>query len=164
MLINKQCKMSIVRSSKDYINRIAHYIPYRTRCLQNVKALLFTERTDDQKCPDNPFSSHHTAQNSEHNIRVQMKLMDDKSLFSMQTSNIRLVNPFTSKKATPEQTHDLLQFRSIGEKEFLLRVITFILNQPSVNTPNRKRRLSEKNLTNSEFHSSKVTKSLYCLL
>ena len=102
MLINKQCKMSIVGPSKDYINRIAHYIPYRTRCLQNVKAQLFTERTDDLKCPDNPFSSHHTDQNSEHNIRVQMKLMDDKSLISMQTSNIRLVDPFTSKKATPE--------------------------------------------------------------
>ena len=36
MKINKECKTSIVRPSRDYINRVAGYIPYRTSCLENL--------------------------------------------------------------------------------------------------------------------------------
>jgi len=45
MLINKHVKESIVRPSKDYINRITQYIPFRVKSVQNLKAQLFTDRT-----------------------------------------------------------------------------------------------------------------------
>ena len=36
MCINKDCKCCIVRPSKDFINRIANYIPYRAKSLKNL--------------------------------------------------------------------------------------------------------------------------------
>jgi len=41
MLINKDCKTSIVRPLPDYINRIARYIPYRTKSVKNLQQQLF---------------------------------------------------------------------------------------------------------------------------
>ena len=43
MLINKQTKQAIVRPSKDYIDRISRYIPYRMKSLSNLKQKLFPE-------------------------------------------------------------------------------------------------------------------------
>ena len=34
MLINRACKTSIVHPSKDYKNRVAGYLPYRTKCIR----------------------------------------------------------------------------------------------------------------------------------
>lgn len=56
-------------------------------------------------------------------------------------SNRGLINPFTQTQATAIQQHDLLNFRLIGEKEYLLRVASVILKQPSVHAPNKKKRL-----------------------
>ena len=44
MLINKSCKMSVVRPSRDYINRIVHYLPHRTTMLENIHKQLFSEK------------------------------------------------------------------------------------------------------------------------
>lgn len=44
MMVNKSCKMAIVRPSKDYINRVIHYLPNRTTMLENVSGQLFPER------------------------------------------------------------------------------------------------------------------------
>ena len=43
MLINRACKTSIVHPSKDYIIRISNYLPYRARCIQNIKKELQLE-------------------------------------------------------------------------------------------------------------------------
>ena len=59
----------------------------------------------------------------------------------MNGKNSELRNPYTHKEATPQQTNDLLTFRSIGEKEFLQMITSFILKQPSTLAPNRKRHL-----------------------
>jgi len=52
-----------------------------------------------------------------------------------------LLNPFTNKTATLQQSSDLLNFRFIGEQEFLKRVTSYILKEPSAQAPNRKRHL-----------------------
>ena len=40
MLINKECKGSLMKPSHDYINRIAHYISYRSKALMHLKIAL----------------------------------------------------------------------------------------------------------------------------
>ncbi len=40
MLINKSCKSAIVRPTPDYINRVVHYLPLRTRMLENLSYFL----------------------------------------------------------------------------------------------------------------------------
>lgn len=73
-------------------------------------------------------------------------------MFNNPGTNRGLINPFTKKEAIAGQCHDLLHFRSIGQQEFLLRIASVQLKQPSVNAPNRKRRLQT-------FTERKVTKS-----
>ena len=46
-----------------------------------------------------------------------------------------VVNTFVKLKATKEQEHDLQNFSSIGQAEFLLRTAFFILGQPSNKLP-----------------------------
>ena len=43
MLINKACKMSVVRPSPEHINTVAHYLPYRTKAIENLANYLFPE-------------------------------------------------------------------------------------------------------------------------
>ena len=43
MCINKSCKMAIVHPTQDYIHRVANYIPYRNKCLENLRDQLFPE-------------------------------------------------------------------------------------------------------------------------
>ena len=76
------------------------------------------------------------------------------SLLDKVNSNRSLVNVFVKKQATEEQAHDLLNFRAIGQKEFLLRTAYFTLKVPSVKAPNRRRRLqtfSEKKTINKKI-------------
>lgn len=75
------------------------------------------ERNKELYCPENPISSYHADQKSEHNIKVQIKVMDDKSLFTYKLVTRGLIHTFNNKKASREQNHDLLQLRaiSIGE-------------------------------------------------
>lgn len=151
MLINRSCKASIVRPNPDYINCIARYIPVRLKTLENLKKQLFPEdRPHSESSIVPPFSKARADYKHEENIQALSKLIHTKLVFKVPDSNHGLVNPFTDKTATPEQAHDLLKFRSIGQQEFLLRIQYYILKEPSVQAPNRKRRLqtfSEKRVT-----------------
>ncbi len=151
MGINRACKTAIVRPNPDYINRIAKYIPYRTKSLENLKYQLFPEdKLQGQSCIMSPFSTARCDYKREQNIQAQLEVITTKLLLAVTDSNRGLVNPFTGKTASPEQTHDLLNFRYIGQREFLLGVQFNILKTPSVQAPNRKKRLqtfSEKRCT-----------------
>ena len=43
MINNRACTTSIVHPSWDYIDRVAWYLPHRTRCMENLKDQLFPE-------------------------------------------------------------------------------------------------------------------------
>lgn len=81
-------------------------------------------------------------------------------LHTTYNSNRDLINPFTKKVASQAQINDLLNFHSIGTKEFLLRVLAVTLRQPA---PNRRRRLhtfTEKKSVSLELLNLKKTKNL----
>ena len=78
-------------------------------------------------------------------------------------NNRGLSNYFTGKEANPAQQNDLLNFRFIGQQEFLQRIASVILKQPSVCAPNRRRRLqtfSEKKITKSRVTQLEKDKKL----
>ena len=141
MLINRECKSSIVRPHPEYINRLARYIPSRTKALENLKQQLFPESKQQQPTIISPFSLNPNDRKCEFNIQAQVSAMKKHSLFSVDGRSSELRNPYTNKEATLQQENDLLNFRSIGEKEFLQRIKSFILKQPSTLAPNRKRHL-----------------------
>ena len=72
---------------------------------------------------------------------VQIEAIHSSGLLAITTENRGLINPFTQKYATPSPKHDLLNFRAIREREFLQRITSMILKQPSVNAPKQRHRL-----------------------
>ena len=140
MLINKACKTSIVHPNKDYITRISNYLPYRAKCLENLKQqiTLYDE-------PDTPqqglLSTKCTDKKSEANINIQMTEIRSKKLLEITESDRGLLNTFTNKTASQQQLHDLLNFREIGSAEFDKYVAYYVLKQASIFAPTRKKRL-----------------------
>ena len=151
MLINKACKMSIVRPSPDYVNRIARYLPYRTKALENLSTLLFPDEKNLHAKVSSPLSSKPDDIKREHNTVCQVEAINNSVLLEHATVDRGLINPFTQKAATTQQSCDLLNFRDIGQWEFLNHISFYILKKPSISAPIRKRRLQT-------FSSKKVNK------
>ena len=141
MLINKQIKMSIVKPSEDYISRIASYITYRTIAQENLKNTLFPHNNKSSERISSLFSVKPNDKINEKNVQTQLHALEKANLFDTERRNCGLVNYFTNDKATEKKYHDLLNFRKIGEEEYQLRILYFILKQPSVKAPNRRRAL-----------------------
>ena len=141
MLINKECKTTMVKPTPDYINRLVKYLPYRSKAFETFRQQLGLEDKHNYEAITSPFSHAPQDQKFEENVREQVKCIAVHSVFAVQDKNRGLINPFSGKKATPEQSHDLLNKRSIGQREYLGRVGAIILRQPSFKAPNRQRRL-----------------------
>ena len=141
MLINKQCKTTIVKPTPDYINRLVKYLPYRSKVFETFRQQLGLEDKQNHEAITSPFSHASQDKKFEENVREEVKCIAAHSVFAVQETNRGLINPFSGKKATPEQSHDLLNKRSIGQREYLGRVGAIILRQPSFQAPNRQRRL-----------------------
>ena len=61
------------------------------------------------------------------------KLIAEHSIFTTNNgSNRALFNVFTNQQATPEQTHDLLNARKVGEQGYVNYITHHILQLPSV--------------------------------
>ena len=54
MIINKACKASIVHPSREYINRVAAYLPHHSKCIENLKQQLFPEEHPSKKYSSPP--------------------------------------------------------------------------------------------------------------
>ena len=152
MLINKACKMSVVRPSPDYVNRIAHYLPYRTTALESLTHELFPEESKShEEAANSPLSKKPDDIKRELNIISQIQAIDNHGLLEITTINRGLINFFTNKAAKAQQSCDLLSFCDTGQREFLNRIKFYILKQPSTSAPLRKRQLQT-------FSSKKVNK------
>jgi len=142
MSINKACKTSVVHPSKEYISRVASYLPYRTKCIENFRKQIFPEESiavDDT--PTSMFTTRSDDKKSSLNIDSLISLIKSAGLLQPTINNRGLINPFSNRTASPEQEHDLLQFRKIGTAEFEKYITYYILKQASVHPPDRKKRL-----------------------
>ena len=143
MCVNKDCKEFITRPSGDYINRVARFLPVRAKAMKNFEAQLFPERSSKKKSHSihSIYTNDTSAKKLQANINKQIeKLNCSRVLFADQRDN-SLYHLFNNKKATPEQTHDLMNFRQIGQTEFERRVEYYTLRNPSVRPPKRQKRL-----------------------
>ncbi len=140
MLINKECKNAVVKPSEDYMKRMATYLTYRTRTLNNFKAELFSQCMKTTVTPPT-FSSKPMDQKHKNNVQSQIKALCKVSLLPLTEVNRGLMNLFNGTEATVQQHYDLLNFRHIGEEEYKLRISYNILKQPSVKAPIRRKAL-----------------------
>ena len=143
MLINKHVKQAVVRPSKDYINRIAQYIPFRMKSVENVKAQLFTSTTDDSIRTTPIMLAHdQSTMKSAENIQCLFQKLNDIDLLPHTIpANRGLVNPFRGLVANTAQSHDLLSFNKIGRENFELRIQAYVLKTPSIKVPQRRKKL-----------------------
>ena len=133
--------IALTRPTPDQINRLANYLPYRTKAVENAKHQLFPERIPQDNTPHSPFSSENKDLKLEKNVVSIMTKIENKSLLVISDKNRGVINPFSGKVANSRQEHDLLHFREIGQIEFDDRIKYYILKTPSTQAPNRKRRL-----------------------
>ncbi len=116
-------------------------MPFRAKCLDNLKTQLFPE-------DKNPVEKEHTiiceltsAKVYNENIFEQMQAIKTSGLLNVTTSTC-LENPLCHKKASQEQQCDLLVFRDIGQSEFDKYIDYYILRKSSIQVSQRKRKLS----------------------
>ena len=155
MLINKSCKTSIVKPNPDFISRISRYLPHRTKILENLIFQVLPTITEQKDELIEAFISQKSVDiETQKNIERQIKCLNEHALFSNIKTELR--NPFTQVELSKEQAHDLMNFRHIGQRQFLLRIKAVVLKQPSVKAPNRKNNL--KTFTEKKRNSRQISK------
>ena len=74
------------------------------------------------------------------NVRSQVQKLELSSITASNTDS-SLRHLFNKKDLSPDQSHDLMNFRHIGQTEYERRVQYFILRTPSIKTPKRLKHL-----------------------
>lgn len=113
MKINRDAKFAVVRPP-DMMEKIANFMPFRAKCLNNLKQHLSMEREQVKTLP----ISNRRDCIADCNIMTMLDLMEESDMSPTSQEDCGLTNPLTNPPATPEQTHDLLNFRQIGQTEF----------------------------------------------
>ena len=139
MCINRDCKMSITKPTADYIQRVAKFLPVHSKAIKSFEEQVYTERKDINTNQTTSLLTKHEAEKKQQmNVECQ-----EQKLASSQLNNTydNILHLFTTKKLTPEQQHDLVNFRDIGQEEFENRVNYYILKNPSIQAPRRRKHL-----------------------
>ena len=90
------------------------------------------------------FACDSYAIKSEGNIKRIMEKIKEANLLPQldgSSANRGLFNPFRNIVANNAQTHDLLSFRNIRQKQFESRVESFLIKIPSTKAPLRQKKL-----------------------
>ena len=107
MCINKDCKMCITKPSADYIQRVAKFLPVRSRAIKNFEKQVYTEREEtDANNIKSLFTKHEAEKKQQMNVECQENRLASSQLNN--TSDNILQHLFMTKKLTPEQEHDLV--------------------------------------------------------
>ena len=84
---------------------------------------------------------------TEENVRHMVEKINSHGMFFSNETNMGLYNFLENKEATPEQSHDLMSLRAIGQQGFEGIVNSKFLNKTSTNAPTRKKRLCTFTIT-----------------
>ena len=119
MLVNKDLKTTVVRPTKEYVDRIIHYYRVRSQALKALKQQVFLDRSTKSSSTSSFFDA--------------TKLLEVGTPNHLQSLSFQL--------ATPEQEKDLLSFWEVGLSHFENKVKYFILRDPSADVPQRQAKL-----------------------
>ena len=142
MVINRIIKGCITRPNPELIEQTSFAIPFRNDCQKQLKnqvgledkADYFTEERKDVKVANS-------------NIDKMVQLIKTKQVLDSTGNDMNLANKFIDAVATPDQQHDLLLFRDIGQNEFNNHVNCRLLCKPSAQSPSRLKRLQTFTVT-----------------
>lgn len=141
MLVNKDMKAALVRTSDAYIQKTVHYLRYRIEAHHNLLSQLWPIGHNEEDCSIYDCTSVARIYND--NVASMKNLINSKGLFTSVSRDRGLMNVFSEVLATPSQECDLLNARKVGEESYINHVKYNILHQPSTeHAPLRKHRLS----------------------
>ena len=117
MCINKDLKGAVVRQTKAYLQKTSLFFSYRIQAQKNLRNQLFPEmNTVPVNFPDaDIFTTEPKIVKKDENVSAIMSDIEATQLLPANVTNRGIINTFTGKKATPEQSHDLLNFRTFGQ-------------------------------------------------
>ncbi len=104
---------------------------------------MYSDKKSASLVSPKPITSIHgtgLSHKLEMNVRSQVQKLEQSSITASNT-NSSLRHLFNKKDLSPDQSHDLMNFRYIGQTEFERQVQYFVLCTPSVKTPKRLKRL-----------------------
>ena len=137
MLVNKDIKTSVVRPSKEYLDKIMYYFHVRSKvCKQLLEQI--SPPSVHEKVVSILNSTPHAARCEENVISMQTRLVESHVLDPVHDNRGLLAVDGTL--ATPEQHRDLIAFRDVGKQYSQAYIEYFILKHPSASVPLRKRR------------------------
>ena len=149
MLINRDCKQSVVHPTKEFVTRQSLYFPFRSAVLKNVKKQLQLQADNSSELA----SKNRNLKAMENAEAMKCFISSSNILPTDNSSDVNLKNPFTGKIASLAQQEDLLSFTSIGQSDFNVFVQHVYLGESSVQPKVRQHRLKT-------FTTTKVTKRL----
>lgn len=136
--INKDAKLAVVRPTSERMWTIANYLPFRSKCVNNLKTQILPAKKDKKpSC----YTATSRDKVTTKNVETMLGVVTSKGMHEKEQTNQGLWNVFEKKEATPEQKHDLLNFRSIGQQSFEHFVKYRLLKEVSTNAPVRMKRL-----------------------
>lgn len=113
MLVNKDLKTTIVRPTKEYLDRILYYFPVRSQALKVLKKQVLL---DGEKCGEHRFSifdnSPH-ASKMEENVKAMSMLLKSTMVLTTNNDKNTELRSLSGQIATPEQKTDL-HFGKLG--------------------------------------------------
>ena len=140
MKINKDAKLTIVRPSKERMSFLSQYMGFQANCVRNLTSQLFQKNSE----ASHAFTHMPTCKDRKVHINMQrmLSIISNHGMFNEPTKNEGLWNFLEGKKATEEQTRDLLNFREIGQQGFEQFVaIKYFKQSSTLNVPIRQKRL-----------------------
>ena len=141
MLINKDLKTSIVRPTKEYLDRVLYYYPVRSQAMRVLKQQVLLEGKESQENQFSIFDCTPHASKIEENVKAMCVYVNSTSVLPMSSVRNEDLFSLSGQVAKPEQKNDLLSFWEIGAKRFENKVKYFILRDPSASVPQRQAKL-----------------------
>ena len=136
--INKDAKVAVVRPSEQKMKHLSNHLPFQAACIKSLQEQLFPERIEHVP----QFSHRPTSQDRKSGLSIErMRAAISKhGLFHDKEENAGLWNFLKQLQATSDQTHDLLQFRAIGQSGYEDYIQTKLINNPSTLVGVRRKR------------------------
>ena len=142
MCVNKDMKIAITHPTKPYLQKVSLFLRYRISAHKNLLTQIYPNLENGSTFIFDVFTDKPEIKEREGNITIMInEILCNGLLPHSLTANRGLVNVFSGLKASPEQSHDLLNFREIGTTDLINYVNHRILKIPSTNAPKRKNKL-----------------------
>ena len=137
MKINKDAKLAIVQPSRERMEFLSNYMAFQANCVRNLTDQIFPEHREATT-----FSNRLTSKDRKPHTNMQRMhaVISNHGMFFDRQENQGLWNVLVAKQATEEQHHDLMRFRSIGEKGLEQYIQNKYLRTASANPPVRQKR------------------------